>query len=106
MVRAEQEQVDVRPVLGQAFGDVLMHPGDVVDSVQATRDPGLVRHDRNRDVGPVELGYCLRRALDELDTVYRTDVAMVNDDRAIAIEKDSWLRRRSLVFRRGAARAV
>jgi hypothetical protein len=91
MVRAEKEQVDVRSVLRKAFRDVLMHSRDIVDSIQAARDPGLVRHDSNRDTGPIELGYRLRRPVDELDAVDGADVAVVNDDRAIAIEKDSWL---------------
>ena len=68
--------------------DVLVHPGDIIDAVESPRDPGLVRHHGNRDAGPVEPGDGLGRTLDELHAVNRADVAMVNDDRAVAIEKD------------------
>ncbi len=52
----------MRPVLGQALSDVPVHLGDVVDPVQATGDPGLVGHDRDRDAGPVEPGDGFGRA--------------------------------------------
>jgi hypothetical protein len=90
MVRAEQEQVDACPVLIQPFGDVLMHPGDVIDSIQATRDPGLVRHDCHGDVGPVELGDRLGSPINELNAIDGAHISVINDDRAIAIEQDSW----------------
>ncbi len=89
MIGTVREQVDVCPVLGQVFRDVLVHPGHVIDSVQPSRDSRLVRYDRDGDTGPVEAGDRFRCALDEFDSVDRADVSMVNDDRAVAIEEDS-----------------
>ena len=90
-----REQVDVGPVLGQVLRDVLVHPGHVVDPVQPSRDPRLVRHHRDGNTGPVEAGDRLRCALDEFDPVDRADVSMVDDDRAVAIEKDPRARTRN-----------
>ena len=50
----------MRAVLGQALGDVPVHPGDVVDAVEAPGDPRLVGHHRDRQAGPVERGDRLR----------------------------------------------
>ena len=65
-----------------------MYSGDVVDSVQATRDASLVRDDRDGDTCPVESGYRFRRPVDEFDAIDGAHLAMVNDDRAVTIEKD------------------
>ena len=89
MVRAIQKQVDARPVLGQTRFDVLVHTSNVVDPVQAPRDPGLVGHHCDWDAGPIEPGNRLRRPFDELDPVDRADVSVVNDYRAVAIKKDA-----------------
>src|SRR5439155_1531183 len=56
--------------------------------VPPPRDASLVRDHRDGNTSPIEPGYRLRRAVDELNAVYRADVSVINDDRAVAIEKD------------------
>jgi hypothetical protein len=94
MVGRKQEQVDMGLMLGQVLRDVLVHQGDVVEAVQAACDTRLVRDHRDGDARAVESGDRFRRPLDELDPVNGAHVAMVNDDRAVTIEKDSGPRRR------------
>src|ERR1700683_1415083 len=69
--------------------DVLVHTSNVVDPVQASCHPGLVGHYRDRNAGPIESGDRIRCPFDELDSVDRTDVPVVNDYRAVAIKKDA-----------------
>ena len=76
------------PVLSQMLCDVLVHQGDVVDPVQATCNTRLVGDHRDGDTCPVECGDRFRRPVDEFDAINRADIAMVNDDRAVTIEKD------------------
>ena len=52
------------------------------------------------NAGPVEPGDRLRRPVDELDAVDRADVSVINDDRAVAIEKDARPRARTHSGRR------
>ena len=74
---------------GQVLGDVGVHPRDVLEAVEAPRDPRLVRHHGDRQAGLVEPGDRLRRPGNELDPVNRADIPVVNDDRAVTIEEDS-----------------
>ncbi len=75
-------------MLRKALCDVLVHPDNVVDPVQAPRDPGLVGQHRNWDTSPIEFGDRLWCPFDELHPVDRADVSVINDYRAVAIEKD------------------
>src|SRR5262249_24212776 len=89
VVRAVREHVDVRAVLGQMVRDVPAHRLGVVDAVQAPGYAGLVGDHRHRDPGPVEPGDGGGRAVDELDSVNGADVAVVDDDGAVAVEQDA-----------------
>ena len=97
MVRAIQKQVDVRTVPCQMRFDVLVHTGNVVDPVQASCDPSLVCHHCNWDAGPIEPGNRTRCPFDELNSVDRADVSVVNDYRAVAIKEDAGPQMRALL---------
>ncbi len=88
MIRREQKQVDLGPVLGQMLRDVLVYQGDIVDPVQPARNASLVRDQGNRDTCPVEAGDRSRRPVDEFDAINGAHVPVVDDDRAVTIEKD------------------
>jgi hypothetical protein len=77
----------MRAVLGELPGDVLVHLGYVIKSIESSRDSGLITHHRDWDSGPVEPGYCLGCTVNKFDTIDRADVSVVNDDRSIPIEK-------------------
>jgi hypothetical protein len=89
MVWAIHEQVYARTVRCQLRFDVLVHTSNVVDPVQASCDPGLVSHHCNWDAGPIEPGNRTRCPFDELDSVDRADVSVVDDYRAVAIKEDA-----------------
>ena len=76
------------PVLSQMLCDVLVYQGDVIDPVQASCHARLVRDHRDRDAGAVESGDRFRGPVDEFDAINRAYIAMVNDNRAVTIEKD------------------
>jgi hypothetical protein len=69
--------------------DVLVHTSNVVDPVQASCDPGLIGHYGNGDADPIEPGNRIRGPFDELDSVDRAHVSVVNDYRAVAIKEDA-----------------
>jgi hypothetical protein len=75
--------------------DVLVHAGNVVDSVQALGNPGLVGHHCDWDAGPVEPGNRLRRPFDELHPADRAHISVVDDYRAVTIKKDARLQWRA-----------
>ncbi len=64
-----------------------MHSSDVVNSIKTPGNAGLIRYERYRDIRAVERGYRLGCAINELNSVDRPDVSMVNDDRAIPIKQ-------------------
>jgi hypothetical protein len=68
--------------------DVPVYPGDIFDPEESPSDPRLVRHDSDRDRGLVELSDSPGRSLNELDPFNRSDVTPVDDDRAVAVEKN------------------
>jgi len=94
VIGAVKKKVDVRPIISQAARNLPMDLPDVVEPVVTPRDTSLIRHHRNRDVGTVKRGDRFRRSFDELDAVDRPDIATVDNDRAIAIKKDSRARTR------------
>ena len=84
-----EEPVDVGPVLSEQAGDVAVHVFDIADVVEPSGDPGLVGHDRHRHLGPVQPGDGLRGAVDELDPVDGSDIAVIDDDRPVSVEQDA-----------------
>jgi hypothetical protein len=66
-----------------------MYLGDIIDPVQAPGDTRLVRDHGDRDPGLIEPGDRLGGARDELDTIDGAHVAVVHDDRAVAIQKNA-----------------
>ena len=95
MIRAIQKQVNARTVFSQLLFDVLMDTSNVVDPVKTPCDPSLVGHHRNREAGPIEPGNRLCCPFDELDSVDRADVPVVNDNGAVAVKEDTGPRRSS-----------
>jgi len=90
----------MRAVQFQPIRDVLMHQRDVVQTVEAPGDACLVAQHRDRNPGPVESRDRLRGAVDEFNAFDRTHVAVIDNDRAIAIEKDTGSRGRARLPRR------
>ena len=65
---------------------------DIARGIEPACDPGLVGHNRHRHFGPVQSGNCLRGTVDELDSVNRPDIAVVDDDGSVPVEQDAGAR--------------
>src|SRR5271154_5870407 len=66
-----------------------MYSGDVVESVKSPGDPLLVCHHRDRYASLVEAGDSLGGPFDKLYAFYSSDKPVVDNNCAVAVEKDS-----------------
>jgi len=66
-----------------------VHLNHVVDAVHPARDAGLIGDHSDGDAGTIERADCFRCPVDEVDPVDRADVAVIDDDRAVAVQEDA-----------------
>jgi len=67
---------------------MLVHLLYVFDVVQSASYPSLIGDHGYRQAGPVQRGYRLNSALNELDSLDGTDMPIIDDDCAVPIKKN------------------